>query len=271
MSAGKKTLRCAIYTRKSTEEGLEQEFNSLDAQRAACEAYGRGGRRYRYYISEGELPGTRASTNAPITRVSAQHVERVIAERLAVLTGASEHDHEALLQIIVAVEIASRNIHVLIDAKMISEPAELPEQTIDRIAGRLLVGDRIVSESEAVLRLVIDIPPVRRGKTFPTPRSGAGSTVITHQSVSSAEQLRRAHQRLSELNASPLDPTSHERADAPIEGWTRGGLLGGFLAPDIQKAVLKGELALSEALTSVSLPLAWEEQRRVVRDFCPSP
>lgn len=32
-------LRCAVYTRKSTEEGLEQEFNSLDAQREACEAY----------------------------------------------------------------------------------------------------------------------------------------------------------------------------------------------------------------------------------------
>ena len=34
-----KPLRCAIYTRKSTEHGLEQEFNSLDAQREACEAY----------------------------------------------------------------------------------------------------------------------------------------------------------------------------------------------------------------------------------------
>ena len=32
-------IRCAIYTRKSTEEGLEQEFNSLDAQREAGEAY----------------------------------------------------------------------------------------------------------------------------------------------------------------------------------------------------------------------------------------
>jgi len=32
-------VRCAIYTRKSTEEGLEQEFNSLDAQREAGEAY----------------------------------------------------------------------------------------------------------------------------------------------------------------------------------------------------------------------------------------
>jgi site-specific DNA recombinase len=35
----RRRLRCAIYTRKSSEEGLEQEFNSLDAQREASEAY----------------------------------------------------------------------------------------------------------------------------------------------------------------------------------------------------------------------------------------
>ena len=37
--ADRSRLRCAIYTRKSTEEGLEQSFNSLDAQREACAAY----------------------------------------------------------------------------------------------------------------------------------------------------------------------------------------------------------------------------------------
>jgi site-specific DNA recombinase len=35
----KASLRCAIYTRVSTENGLEQEFNSLDNQREASEAY----------------------------------------------------------------------------------------------------------------------------------------------------------------------------------------------------------------------------------------
>lgn len=34
-----KRIRCAIYTRKSTDDGLDQDFNSLDAQREACEAY----------------------------------------------------------------------------------------------------------------------------------------------------------------------------------------------------------------------------------------
>ena len=36
---GSGTVRCAIYTRKSSEEGLEQEFNSLHAQREVCEAF----------------------------------------------------------------------------------------------------------------------------------------------------------------------------------------------------------------------------------------
>ncbi|WP_084112841.1 recombinase family protein [Belnapia moabensis] len=39
MPASVKKLRCAVYTRKSTDEGLDREFNTLDAQRDACEAY----------------------------------------------------------------------------------------------------------------------------------------------------------------------------------------------------------------------------------------
>ncbi len=39
MAKPEKKLRCAIYTRKSTDEGLDKDFNSLDAQREACAAY----------------------------------------------------------------------------------------------------------------------------------------------------------------------------------------------------------------------------------------
>jgi len=38
-TADTRAIRCAIYTRKSTEEGLQQEFSSLDAQREASEAF----------------------------------------------------------------------------------------------------------------------------------------------------------------------------------------------------------------------------------------
>ena len=36
---GKPVVRAAVYTRKSSDEGLDQEFNSLDAQHQACSAY----------------------------------------------------------------------------------------------------------------------------------------------------------------------------------------------------------------------------------------
>ena len=38
-SEPKKSVRCAIYTRVSSDQGLEQDFNSLDNQREAAEAY----------------------------------------------------------------------------------------------------------------------------------------------------------------------------------------------------------------------------------------
>src|SRR3989440_767187 len=44
--------RCAIYTRKSSEEGLEQEFNSLAAQREACEAYIRSQRNEGWVLAK---------------------------------------------------------------------------------------------------------------------------------------------------------------------------------------------------------------------------
>src|SRR5579872_458813 len=46
----KPIMRCGIYTRKSSEEGLEQSFNSLDAQREACEAYIRSQRHEGWYL-----------------------------------------------------------------------------------------------------------------------------------------------------------------------------------------------------------------------------
>src|SRR6202521_5121774 len=57
-----KIRRCAVYTRKSSEEGLEQEFNSLHAQRVACEAFiksqaGEGWRLVRTHYDDGGLSG----------------------------------------------------------------------------------------------------------------------------------------------------------------------------------------------------------------------
>jgi Protein of unknown function (DUF2924) len=71
--AGGLKIRCAIYTRKSSEEGLEQEFNSLDAQRGACEAFVRSQKHEGWsvlpqlYDDPGYSGGPRQSMNVPKT------------------------------------------------------------------------------------------------------------------------------------------------------------------------------------------------------------
>jgi DNA invertase Pin-like site-specific DNA recombinase len=61
-----RTRRCAIYTRKSSEEGLQQDFNSLHAQREACEAFiksqaGEGWRLIKTAYDDGGLRPSGAS------------------------------------------------------------------------------------------------------------------------------------------------------------------------------------------------------------------
>jgi DNA invertase Pin-like site-specific DNA recombinase len=74
MQPGKTPIRrCAIYTRKSSEEGLEQDFNSLHAQREACEAFiksqaGEGWRLVKTAYDDGGLSGGR--WNDPRSSVS---------------------------------------------------------------------------------------------------------------------------------------------------------------------------------------------------------
>ncbi len=69
----KSRSRCAIYTRKSTEEGLDQDFNSLDAQREACEAF---------VTSQAGLGWRSTSKRYDDGGVSGGHMERPGLQRL---------------------------------------------------------------------------------------------------------------------------------------------------------------------------------------------
>src|SRR5438094_7383325 len=87
-------LRCAIYTRKSSEEGLEQEFNSLHAQREACEAYIRSQRHEGWtclgqHYDDGGLSG--ATMDRPALRqlladIQAGKIDAVVTYKVDRLT-----------------------------------------------------------------------------------------------------------------------------------------------------------------------------------------
>src|SRR5271166_88211 len=91
---GQKVLRCAIYTRKSTEHNLDLEFNSLDAQREACEAYIKsqaheGWRLITGHYDDGAFSG--ASLDRPalqelLTEVRARKVDAIVVYKVDRLT-----------------------------------------------------------------------------------------------------------------------------------------------------------------------------------------
>src|SRR5581483_10599997 len=90
----KKQFRCAIYTRKSTEHNLDLEFNSLDAQREACEAYIKsqaheGWRLIPNHYDDGAFSG--ASLDRPalqdlLTQVRAGQVDVIVVYKVDRLT-----------------------------------------------------------------------------------------------------------------------------------------------------------------------------------------
>ena len=92
--ATKKLFRCAIYTRKSTEHNLDLEFNSLHAQREACEAYIKsqaheGWRLIRDHFDDGAVSG--ASLERPALRqlldeVRAGHIDTIVVYKVDRLT-----------------------------------------------------------------------------------------------------------------------------------------------------------------------------------------
>src|SRR5271169_3865387 len=80
-------LRCAIYTRKSSEEGLEQDFNSLHAQREACEAYirsqqGEGWRLRKTHYDDGGLSG--ATMERPALKLLLADIEEGLVDVVVV-------------------------------------------------------------------------------------------------------------------------------------------------------------------------------------------
>ena len=77
--------RCAIYSRKSSEEGLEKDFNSLHAQREACEAFikrqaSEGWRLIRTAYDDGGLSG--ATMERPALQRLLEHIRQGLIEDL---------------------------------------------------------------------------------------------------------------------------------------------------------------------------------------------
>ena len=94
MRTHQKKLRCAVYTRKSTEEGLDQEFNSLDAQREACTAFvasqaGLGWRLVSDHYDDGGISGAtmeRPALQCLLKNIRDRRIDVVVVYKIDRLT-----------------------------------------------------------------------------------------------------------------------------------------------------------------------------------------
>ena len=114
-------VRCAVYTRKSSEEGLEQDFNSLHAQREACEAYIKSQKHEGWVVlpaqyDDGGISGAtmeRPALQQLLADIRARKIDTVVVYKVDRLTRS----------------LAQASPHILRDIKELSGRRVIPEGT----------------------------------------------------------------------------------------------------------------------------------------------
>ncbi|MBZ6379847.1 hypothetical protein B5C34_13540 [Pacificimonas flava] len=201
-------------------------FDAAGAEMAASFSYGRGRKIYRYYVSRSQLPYGFTNQDGQ-QRISAERLERSIAAEIRRICG-----KDAGFEQVVRVELTSSEILV-----------ELERADGSSVKSR------------------VDPGPLRRGRTI-----GCDLPVDDiERKQAMAELLTTAHRRMETMGASPLSSDLHANAIAPTNEWTRSRMAIPFLAPDIQKAILRGDVPAALSVSSLldrTLPLAWEDQRQ---------
>ena len=199
MSPRKKSqaLRCAVYTRKSTEEGLEQEFNTLDAQREAGETYIRSQRHQGWrllpaHFDDGGYSGAnlrRPALERLLERIEAGEVDAVVVYKIDRLTR-SLTDFAKLMDVLDARGVALVSVthqfdtssslgrlmlHVLLSFAQF-EREIIAERTRDKIAaarrrGKWAGGSPILGYDLAGSKLVVNPEEAERARVIFDPFS----------------------------------------------------------------------------------------------------
>jgi site-specific DNA recombinase len=249
-------------TRKTRAAGCPLTGKMFDADGQPMRptfGYGRGKKTYRYYVSETLLPNGQIghTGNQRGDRLSAERVERLILDRLVCLLPPGTIPYD-LFAMISRAECNRDTIQLTIEMAALSGTATCD----DMVAGRAQQIDPAACIVGDQLQLSIDATPTRRGKTV---RVKVHLLDDAQQRQVLADMVRTAHRKLTQLNASPLDPHRHGQMTAPGSEWNRRRFAIGLLAPDIQKALLQGTAPADldpDRLLAADLPLGWAEQRK---------
>jgi site-specific DNA recombinase len=241
-----------------------------DVGRAFSPSSGRGkrGKLYRYYIAMDLQRGqVRSAEPDRIARLSAPAVEEFLAAFLKRLCGRFFMASE-LADALYRVEMRKDETHVIIEGAHLfvgEHPALIFNAIQKQLTEReLAVVDR---SDESRIRIVLPQPLRLRGGLTWLHGAEDRRRKINQALVRS---LRRAHDDLRVLNASPLDVHLHQRAEAPATQHDRLLCRLAFLSPTLQRRLLSGELPSAmtgKRISDRSIPLAWADQVAWVESF----
>jgi site-specific DNA recombinase len=222
-------------------------------------AHGHKSRIYRYYVSETLLPIGKSSNSHNRTgeRLSATRLERVLANSLLPILPVGA-DAESVFTAITRVRLQKAHMRIKLDLFAVMAEDEIEADMLIRAQAI----DAQAQISGDILTMTIPNQAIRRGKTI------AATNILddAERRKLLAEQLRKSHDLLKRLNASPLEPEHHHQMSVPNNEWSRQRIAIGLLAPDIQKLLLSGKAPTQltpDMLIGRDLPMDWEEQRRV--------
>jgi DNA invertase Pin-like site-specific DNA recombinase len=254
-ATGRQRARCAIYTRKSTEEGLEQDFNTLDAQREACEAFILSQKQEGWvalpsrYDDGGYSGGTleRPALQRLLDDIRGSKVDAVVVYKIDRLT-------RSLLDFAKIVEVFdAHGVSFVSVTQAFNTATSMGRLTLNVLLSfaqfeREVTGERIRDK----MRMVID--------------DGSEPAKVDPVLVRLLLRAQAIRARLLEEPSLPLKEIAAEEGIS--SSYVTRLLRLAFLAPDIVTAILNGrhppQLTAHRLMENTRLPLDWTAQRELL-------
>ena len=248
-------------TRATTSPLTDKIFDNDGLPMRPTFGHGCGKRIYRYYTSESLLPTGRSTHghNRGGERLSATRLERILAGALLPLfpTGT---DADGVFAAVTRIRRQDGKLKIRLTMAALAGEDDSDADVLDRA----IEVDSNAAIVDDELKVSIAATAVKRGKTVVA--SGHIVDDVERRKLF-ADLVRKSHALLTKLNASPLEPQLHGQMTVPVNEWSRERMGIGLLAPDIQKMLLQGKVPNHigpEILVSRSLPMDWDEQRRML-------
>ena len=220
-------------------------------------------RRYRYYVSP-HPPGGSEDQDA-IRRVPTWALDTIVTERLSGLFGSAAGERSTLRSWLARVEVHSASLHLLLRSTALPDQPSTSKLLV-RLRAQLSPGEQVLSEISHAGLVRIRLPVrlvVRGGRCWVTDPDGRTREVGATIDRELIKRLRDAHVCLRKMGFDSGASVDRPQETIRVAKSSRRRTAPAFLAPDIQTAIVRGELGLTPTLAAMmeDVPLSWAAQR----------